>query len=275
MAPSKDIDPYESPLVFFGHEVRRHWARLEVTQVQLGKRLYCSDDLVSKIETGEAVPSVEFAEACDKVFGTHGSMKHLAVMVRRAMVFPSWLRPWVEAEQEARTLRNWEPIVVPGLLQTADYARAVLRAGQPGEANEQIEEQVETRLERQKVLDRDNPPRLWFVVDESVLHRSAGSPEIMRAQLKTLLEATQRPHITIQVVPLSVGVHPGSAGAFWIASFNGAPDVLYLESARAGQVTDRPEDVQEIMNVWEAIRAEALPSRASLDLIMKAMEQWT
>ncbi|MGH3319979.1 MAG: helix-turn-helix domain-containing protein [Streptosporangiaceae bacterium] len=270
---AKSLDPGESPLHFFGSELRHHRVRAGLTQDQLGARVNYSGDLVSKIETGEQAPTPEFAERCDEELGTDGALTRLLVMVRWA-AFPSWLRPWVEAEREARTLRNWQPIVVPGLLQTADYARALLRA-QPGVTAEQIEEQVATRLERHAVLDRDEPPMLWFVIDEGVLHRSAGGPKVMQEQLQAFVEASSHTHVTIQVVPLSAGVHPGHVGAFGIVSFDGSPDVVYLDSVRAGQVSDRPDDVQAVMNIWEAIRAEAMPARASLDLITRVMEQWT
>ena len=275
MAAPKDVDPYESPLHFFASELRRHRLRMGWTQDQLGRKVNYSDDTISKIETGEARPSIELGRKCDEVFGTHGVMERLAEMVHKTAAFPSWFRKWPEeVEPEAHTLRSWQPLVIDGLLQTPDYARELIKM-HPGMAEERVEELVAARMERKKILDRGDPPVLWFVMDERVLHSQTGSPKIMRDQLRALIETSYHTHASIQVVSLSVGTHIGNVGAFAIASMNGEPDVVYLESARAGHVTDRPEDVQEIMNIWEAVRGEALSPRASLDLISKVMEQWT
>lgn len=270
MPAPKDIDFYENP---FGYELRRHRERLGLTQVQLSERLGYSDDTISKVETGQTPPSEVFARDCDTMFDTHGSMESFARLVRKGGAFPVWMWHWVEFERRAHTLRNWELVVVPGLVQTADYAREVIRT-YPGRTDEQVEKEVAARLERQQILDSDDPPMLWVVVHENVLHSEVGNSKIMHDQLQFLLDAAQRTRISIRVVPRSAGMHAGNAGAFAIGSIDGSPDVVYLESARAGRVTDRQDDVQEVMNIWEAIREEALPTRASLDLIAQVMEQW-
>ena len=151
----------------------------------------------------------------------------------------------------------------------------MLRAGQPGATDDQIDEMVSARLERQTVLHRDDPPMLWLAIDEGALRRELGNPKVMHDQLHAFIETAKHPRIAIQVVPSTESQHAGLAGAFAVATLNSDPPVLYLESARAGHITDRPEDVQEIMNIWEAIRLKALPDRASLSLIAKVMEQWT
>lgn len=274
MPAANDIDPYESPLAYFGAAVRRNRLRLGLIQTELGKRINYSDDTISKIENGDQVPTVAFGEACDREFGTQEEMKHLAIMARKTGVFPTWLRPWVEAEREARKLRNWEPLIVPGLLQTPEYARALL-SRRPGATEEKIEEQVTARIDRQKILESKTPPLLWVVIDERVLYDEVGSPEVMRDQLHALIKAAQRPHITIQVVPR--GSHaPGLAGAFAIADARQGGTIVYLESHLEGQVTDRPEDVEMMTDTFDAIRAKALRDDESVDLIAKVMEeQWT
>lgn len=271
MAPLKDIDPYESPRAFFGNEVRQHRLRLGLKQPQLAKRLHVSDDLISKIETGQATPTVEFGEACDEQFGTHGSMERLAKMVRRVMAYPSWLRPFVEAEREAHTLRNWQPLVIPGLLQTEDYARALISEW-PGLTEERREELLTARMERKSIFEREDPPIMWFVISEAVLHYQVGDAKIMHEQLQHLIEIAQHTHVNLQVVEAGACAHSGMTGAFVIASLDDASDVVYLESVHEGQVTDRPEVVAAVLNIWEAIRMEALTSRKSLELITKVME---
>ncbi len=273
MSHANNTDPATSPLHFFGAELRRLRVRDELTQEQLGQRVNYSRDLIGAIEAGRRKPQPDLLNDLDGLFGTDGLLGRMWDFLRREL-YPSWLRPWIEAEREARTLKSWEPLVVPGLLQTADYARELIRV-QPGTTEERIEEQVAARLERQAILDRDEPPLLWVLLGESVLrHYQVGSPTTMRAQLQTLIEAAERPHVTVQVVPLSAGMHPGNVGAFAIASYDGTPDVVYLDSARSGQVTDRAEDVQAMTDMYDAIRAQALPADASLDLITKVMEQW-
>jgi hypothetical protein len=155
-----------------------------MSQDQLGRELNFSGDLVGKIETCERTPTPVFAAGCDSVF------PHLDGLFTRRMELarrwdgphPQWFRDWVEAEREAVSLRWWEPMLVPGLLQTADYARAILSAG-PDTTKDQLEHLISARIERQGVLDRPRPPELWVVADEVVLHRLIGSRTIMHDQV--------------------------------------------------------------------------------------------
>ncbi|MGH3319341.1 MAG: DUF5753 domain-containing protein [Nocardioidaceae bacterium] len=219
-------------------------------------------------------PSIDLGRACDEVFGTHGDMEQLVEWVRNASAFPSWMREWLEIERSAHTLRSWQPLVVDGLLQTEAYARELVKT-YPWHDDEQVEELTAARLDRQSVLASGSRPILWVVLHENVLRCEVGTPAIMREQLQALVEASRRPRVTVQVVPLSAGMHAGHLGAFLVAGIDGSPDVVYSEHARSGLVSQRPEDVHEVVNIWEAIRMEALPPRASLDLIEKVAEQWT
>ena len=226
------------------------------------------------METGAEVPGADFVGDCDTYFEMRGALKTVARLARHTAGLPSWFRWWAEqVESRAHTLRSWQPTVIDGLLQTPDYARALLRRV-PGATEEQIEERAAARLGRQKILDGENPPRLWVMMDEGVLHREMGGPKVMHDQLQALIDASERPNVTTQVVPTGAQV-PGLGGAFAIASINASLDLLYLEYAHAGRVSELPDDVQEIANYWEAIRTEALTPRLSLDLISKVMEQWT
>lgn len=271
MPKPKDLDLYDNP---FGYELRQHRERLRMTQAQLAERLGYAADTISRIETGQVPPSEDFARDCDTFFETHGMMRRLALRVHKGAGLPRWAREWFETEDEAHTLRYWELTVVPGPLQTPDYARELLKM-HPGLTEDQIEERITARMERKKILDQDKPPVLWFVFDESVLYKQTGPPKVMHEQLQTLVEAIYHTHVNVQVVPTSTGMHIGNVGSFVIASINGEPDVVYLESARAGRTSNAPNDVQDIVNVWEAIRMKALPDHASLDLVSKVMEQWS
>lgn len=266
-------------MAFFGAELRR--ARLSAgwSQEQLGRRLSFSADLVGKVETNERAPTPEFAGRCDDAFPhLEGLFGRLLGLARRwDGPHPQWFRDWVQAEQEATSLRSWEPMLVPGLLQTAGYARALFRAWQSGASDDELEELVSARIERQNILGRPRPPELWVVIDEAVLHRLIGSRKIMHDQLLHLADASCRPSVTVQVVPADVGTHAGLLGGFIVAGFGeGAPSILYVETAVEGQTIERSALVSRAALVFDRLRSEALPSRASRELIGKvAEERWT
>jgi transcriptional regulator with XRE-family HTH domain len=274
---TRNLDATRSPIAFFGAELRRARAAAGLSQDQLGQRLVFSGDLVGKIETCERAPTPDFAARCDGVFphldGLFGRLLELAR--RWDGPYPQWFRDWIDAERRATSLCWWEPLVVPGLLQTADYARAILGAG-PDALEDELEQMVAARIERQAILDRPRPPMLWVVLDETVLYRCVGSPKIMHEQLLHLAELAGRPRIAIQVVPARVGVHAGLLGGFAIASVEGAPDIVYLETSADGQVAEKPSVVAQVTLRLSTLRAVALPRDDSRDLILKvAEERWS
>jgi hypothetical protein len=174
----------------------------------------------------------------------------------------------------ATSLRSWQPLLIPGLLQTADYARAILSAD-PETTEDQLAELVEARLGRQVILDRAAAPNLWAVLDEAVLHRLIGSRKTMYDQLLVLADASCRPNITVQIVPAEIGAHAGLLGGFAIASFENAPSTVYMESPDQGQTTEAPSVVRRLSLTFDTLRADALPRGASRDLIGKvAEERW-
>jgi len=267
-------------MAFFGAELRRARVSAGMSQEQLGRALNFSGDLVGKVETSERAPSLEFAAGCDGVFGhLDGLFTRLIGLARRwDGPHPQWFRDWVQAEREATSLRWWEPMLVPGLLQTPDYASALFRAWQSGgTTDKEIEELVGARLERQGVLDQARPPELWVLIDEAVLHRRIGSDKVMHDQLLQLADASCRPSITVQVVPAEAGPHAGLLGAFIIAGFDdGAPSMLYAETVAEGQILEASRLVSKAALAFDRLRAEALPHGASRDLIGKvAEERWT
>jgi transcriptional regulator with XRE-family HTH domain len=274
---TRNLDSTRNPMAFFGAELRR--ARLSAgwSQEQLGRRLSFSADLVGKVETNERAPTPEFAAGCDDAFPQmDGLFGRLLGLARRwDGPHPQWFRDWVQAEHEAASLRWWEPMLVPGLLQTADYARALFRAWQ-SISDDELEELVSARIERQSILDRLRPPELWVVIDEVVLHRCVGSRKIMHDQLLHLADASCRPSITVQIVPADVGAHAGLLGAFIVAGFGeSAPSIVYLETAVEGQTLEKSALVNRAASAFDRIRSEALPSSASRELIGKvAEERW-
>jgi hypothetical protein len=248
-----------------------------MSQEQLGRALSFSGDLVGKIETCERTPTPSFAAGCDTLFPhLDGIFSRLVELARRwDGPHPQWFRDWLQAEREATSLRWWEPMLVPGLLQTADYARAILAVG-PETTEDQLDDLVNARIDRQGVLDRPKPPELWVVIDETVLHRMIGSRKIMYDQLIQLADTSCRSNVTIQIVPAGIGAHPGLLGAFVVAEFEVAPSILYAETAVEGQTMEKPVLVAKAALAFDRLRAEALPRSASRDLIGKAAEeQWS
>lgn len=184
-----------------------------------------------------------------------------------------WFYPWLEAEQQALTLRTWQPNLVPGLLQTADYARAIV--GRPDMSPDDIEKAVEARLDRQALFTRKNPPVMWAVLDEVVLQRPIGGSTVMEGQLKHLLTMAEHPCITLQIVPLVASSTAGLLGGFVLAQLQDGREIVYLDSAGKGQVTAQTREVRDIQLLYEAVRASALPHDGSLNRIKEWVEKWT
>jgi transcriptional regulator with XRE-family HTH domain len=274
----RELDPSAGPLQFFGAELRRARAASGLSQDQLGQHLGYSGAQVGKVEMGERGPSADFAQGCDQALPEAGGlfMRIFELARRWTGAYPSWFAEWVESERRATSLCWWEPLLVPGLLQTADYAHALFRAWQPANGPDAIDELVAARVGRQTIFDRPEPPTLVAVLDEAVLHRLIGSRKIMHDQLLYLAEASSRPGITIQVVPAGIGAHAGLLGGFALASAAGSPDTVYMESPDQGQTTELPSVVGKLMLTFSTLRADALPRAGSRDLIGKVAEQqWT
>jgi transcriptional regulator with XRE-family HTH domain len=267
-AVAGEVGKGHSALSVFAGELRQVRAAAGLSQDQLSEKIAYSSSLVAMVESSRRIPSLDFARRCDEALGTGGVLARLHPLVA-GEAYPSWFRPFVELERTAVSLRTWEPVLIPGLLQTEDYARAVLRAARPTDPDERISQAVVARLERQAILDREDPPMLWVVLDEAVLRRPVGGAGVMSDQLQSLLITAQRPKIIVQVVPLGVGANAGMTGAFVIASFTGAPDTVHLDSAGTGLIADRADVVASCAFAFDALRADALSPACSFDLIRK------
>jgi transcriptional regulator with XRE-family HTH domain len=274
----RELDPSAGPLEFFGAELRRARTTAGLSQEQLGHRVGYSGAQVGKVEMGERAPSKDFAQRCDSALPDAGGLfGRLYALARRwDGGYPSWFTGWIEAERRATSLCSWQPLLVPGLLQTASYARALFEAWRSADNGDELDELVGARMERQLIFERPKPPALWVILDEAVLHRCIGSAKIMYDQLAHLVTMSDRAGFTIQVVPGEVGAHVGLLGGFAIASFGGAPGTVYMESPDQGQTTELSSVVAKISATFDTLRAEALPRGASRDLIRKvAEERWT
>lgn len=279
MAADQDLNAGTSPLRVFGAELRHYRTRAGLSQEQLGARVYCSADLIGKIENGQRAPAGDLAAACDAVpeLGTGGALARLRELLRDHLkqgAYPGWFHRWPDKEAHAKTLRTFELVAVPGLLQTEDYARAMLRT-QVMASDDDIAEMVRARLERQLILERDTRPMLWVLLDEGVMQRPVGGAAVMRQQLARLAAAARQPNIVLQVIPLSAGAHQGMSGNFVIADFADGPPCVYQDTAARGQIVEDPDDIAAVTMMWDTLHSEALPRAASLQLVEETAKTWT
>ncbi len=263
-----------TPRRVFGAMLKHYRIKAGWSQDKLAGRLHYSDDTISKVEMGERTLTGPNTAVADDALDAGGALVELrrtfgSTLDTRSF-HPGWFAKWANIEAAARRLCDFELAVVPGLLQTESYARALLNGRtHPGD----VDQRVAARLARQAVLEGDDPAELCAVIDEAVLHRPVGGPLVMQEQLERLLEAAQRPNVIIQV--LAFGTYDGVNGSFAVAHRDGAPPVAYLDTAARGQVLEDPAEVTALLRLWENIRADALPRSASLDLIEKVTKQWT
>jgi transcriptional regulator with XRE-family HTH domain len=270
----------ESPLRVFGAMLGYYRTRAGMTPEQLGARVFVSGSQIRKVEAGTRTPTEDLAKACEGVdeLGCNGALTELYEILgeklkRRA--YPGWFAAWPDKEAQARRLRSFELVVVPGLLQTEDYARAVLST-RVGATEDEIDEAVAARLARQKILGREHPPELWVILDEGVLRRPIGGRDAMQGQLDHLAGMARRPHIVVQVVPFDAGAHQGlDGGAFAIADFDDAATIAYQDTAVSGQIIEDASEADALAHTWDTLRLEALPRAASLSLIEETARQWT
>lgn len=252
-------------------ELRAQREAARLTQEQLAARMNFSPSVIAKLETCRQPPSEEHAKRADQGLGLPGTLQRWRASLIRDRVYPDWFKGWLAAERKATSLRWWEPLVIPGLLQTEDYARAILGT-EPGIAGDEVTELVAARLARQAILDRPAPPVLWVLLDELAMHRCIGSAKTMHDQLVRLAEAGRRPKITVQVVP-SRAEHAGLLGAFIVACLDDGPDVAYMEtSAPSGQTVTVPRVAASVALRFDTLRSVALPAADSHDLIMKVAD---
>ena len=268
------LDP-GSPRVRFGVELRRLREAAQLSQAAVASRLGCTQTQVSRLEKATRTPSKSDAERLDRLFGAADGVSFVR-FYQRIIAQPGgpvWFRSWAEeVEPTASVLRSWDPLLLPGLLQTEAYARCLFSQA-PQITPDEVEERVQARLRRQRILSQDNPPLVLALIDEGVLRRKAGGAEVMSEQLGHLLEVAQRPTVYIQIVDPECLT--GLLGAFMIAEFSdGQLDVVYVDSSIEGQVTTEKDSVNVIWKRYEAIRQWAYPDHMSLKTIEEVRREW-
>ncbi|MES9554723.1 helix-turn-helix transcriptional regulator [Streptomyces sp. NPDC007076] len=268
MANIQTLDPSASPLDYYGWELRRQREAACLKQGQLGDIIFCTGSLIGQIETTKKVPTRDFSERVDAALCTGGMFSRLIGLVLRSQL-PAWFQPYADMEAKAAFISTYQSQVVYGLLQTEEYARAVLATGMPDD----LENQVAARMERQRILEREHPPLIWVILDEAVLHRPIGGRDVMRRQLLHLLEFADHRWMRIQVLPFAAGEHASLAGSFTTMRFESDPDIVYTEDVISGHMTASPDTVREAALRYAHLQATALPVEESAALITRVMEE--
>jgi transcriptional regulator with XRE-family HTH domain len=234
-----------------------HAYRGATTQQEAAQKLRVSKSLYQKIESGDRRPQRDFAERCDELYKTPG----VFVRIYEDTVsepYSAWFGPRVVYEDRAAVITDWEQRGIPGLLQTEDYARAVVRACRPWDSPGVLEQTIKARLERQDILGRDSPPKLWVVIAEGVLRQVVGGPHVMRDQLDHLIKMSESPQAVIQILPFDAADAPGADGPAALFEFSDGPSVAYLEGWEGGRVVEDPKEVAAIGTALSMIKSCAL-----------------
>jgi transcriptional regulator with XRE-family HTH domain len=242
-------------------------------QTELARRLGFSNSLISHIERQEKQPSADFAAKCDEVFDLPGTFGALQQLVARE-AWPSYFAPVIDFQNRAIRMHDWDPRVLPGFMQTEDYSRAIVQAGLPYLAADQVERKVADRMEVQRIMQREaDRPQLWEVVHEGVLRHVIGSPAVMQAQLDHLIELADSPDIVLQVLPFTAHDHPGAGGPISVFEFADSPTVGFTECEGGGMIVEQPDQVAGLVTILNLIRAAALSSRDSKSLLRKIRDE--
>jgi transcriptional regulator with XRE-family HTH domain len=265
-----DSDPVvkASALAKFADQLRAWRQRSGWSQVELAGKLLCSDSLVSGVETMNKTPTLDFAKRLDEAFSLPGTFVALHELISRE-AWPSYFAPVIDFETRAVRIHEWELRVIPGLLQTESYARSVISAGKPRLSPDALDRNVTGRIERQRILTRDNPPMLWAVLHEGTLRHVVGGRAVMAEQLDKLIGVARLPDVVMQVLPFTASDHPGTDGPISVFDFTDAASVAYTECKGGGMIVESPDQVAELMTTVNLIRAVALPPRESMNLLVQ------
>ncbi|OEV14228.1 helix-turn-helix domain-containing protein [Streptomyces nanshensis] len=255
-----------------GKQIKHLRDQAGLTQAQFGKRAGYSPDLVASVERGRRPPKPPFIAAVERFLDARGLLQAVEDDIDKARFhYPAFFREFAQLETEAVELHEYATMVVPGLLQTEDYARALFTMRRPLLDEETIEQRVAARLARQEIFNRWPPPTLSFVIEEVVLHRPFGGKEVLRGQLRQLLTFGAMRHVELQVMPTSRVDHPGVAGPIILLEPRDQPKLAYGEVHDRSVWFSQRDAVRTAETRYGIIRAQALTPHESLDLIEKLL----
>jgi transcriptional regulator with XRE-family HTH domain len=275
--------------ILLGAQLRRLREAKGISREEAGYLIRASESKISRMELGRVgFKERDIADLLSLYGITHQDERAaLLALAKQAKtpgwwqrygdILPSWFQTYLGLEEAASLIRTYEVQFVPGLLQTQDYAHAVITHGNPGATAEEIERRVSLRLKRQQLLTRSGAPQLWAVVDEAALQRPMGSPAVMAAQIESLIKSSELPNVTLQVLPFQAGAHSAEAGAFTILRFPepDLPDVVYTEQLTGALYLDKREDVDAYMATVDRLSVESAPPRTTIEILSKILQEMT
>jgi transcriptional regulator with XRE-family HTH domain len=289
-AGSQEEAPGGGPTVLrilLGSQLRKLRESKGITREAAGYEIRASGSKISRMELGRV--SFKERDVADllTMYGVSDSAERDALigLARQANnpgwwqhfgdVLPTWFQAYLGLEAAASLIRTYEIQFVPGLLQTPDYARAVIMLGHAGASAEEINRRVDVRLQRQQILTRSGGPQLWAVIDEAVLRRPIGGVDVMRAQIESLIEASKLPGVRLQIIPFMVGGHAAAGGPFAILRFPEPelPDVVYVEQLTSAIYLDKREDVDHYAMAMERVCIDAEPPNHTPEILGKLLNE--
>ncbi|WP_067825282.1 helix-turn-helix domain-containing protein [Actinomadura kijaniata] len=267
-------DPYASPAIrAFANELTAYREQADLSIRELAKLLGYTPQFVGQIEACKNKPSRKFALDCDTFFKTTGVFLRLWKNIddsQDLMTLPPGFTDYLGRETLADELRIYCALLVVGLFQEESYARTIIGANQSGD----VDDLVTKRMERRHILDREDPPQVFLVLDEGVIRREIGGPVVMRNQLRYLYELSLHPRVQIQVIPFRAGYHPGLGGSLTILGFRDAPSVGYTESSGIGLLVENPDGITGLAMRYDLLRGHALDIDGSRAMIKNVMESY-
>jgi transcriptional regulator with XRE-family HTH domain len=273
--------------ILLGNQLRALREANGVTREAAGYEIRASESKISRIELGRVGFKERDVADLLTLYGVTDETERAALLAlareantpgwwhRYGDVMPSWFQSYMGLESAAEMIRTYEVQFVPGLLQTAEYARAVICLGHSDAPEAEIERRVQLRMDRKRLLTRSSPPEMWFVVDEAALRRPIGGRDVMRAQLNHLIEIAQMSHVRLQVIPFLAGGHAGAGGAFTILRFpeEELPDVVYVEQLTSALYLDKPEDRDQYALAMEQLCIEAESPGRTVEILEKILHE--
>jgi transcriptional regulator with XRE-family HTH domain len=260
-----------------GQELRRLREAAGTTIDQVAERLNCSASKISRIETGQSGVSSREVRDILAAYEVEGELAEWLVEMAREAKQRGWWQlygtvltsAYVGLEAAAAELRSFEPLVIPGLLQTEEYARAMVLAGWPDMSAEEVEQRIRVRMKRQSLLFQDDPLQLSIILDEAALRRPVGGIDAMRRQLDKLVNAAGLPHVTLQVLPLSAGAHGGMDGAFTILLFEeqANQNLVFAANGAGGLFLEKDEEIERYASIFAGLQHGALSPARSIEMI--------
>jgi transcriptional regulator with XRE-family HTH domain len=255
-------------LAALGQRLREMRRARNMTQASVAEVLNCDHTAVSRIESGTYALTPQMFRAVERL-----------LELAAAGGYETWFISYLEVERTATVLRSWEPMAIPGLLQTEAYARQVLRGANPGRGEAEIEQRVEARMARQQLWGRTDPPppMMPAIIGEAALRRCLGGPEVMREQLEHLITITAGPRISLQVLPFSSSGDAGLLAPFVVASFapDPRPDIAYMDNTLDSNTTEKRHEIAQLTLLYDALAREALRPSDSAELVTKVVREWT